>query len=272
MWPDVSMSHTGIVDSRACHNCGATLHGRFCAVCGQEDRPLDPTVTEVAREVAQELSAVDGRIARSLRRLFFSPGFLTKEHLAGRRVAWISPVRLYLFLSVAYFAASSLLPQIGGSTSSFAIDTNPETRVELRKLGFANAAAMERAVQEAQAVWMPRAMFGLVPLFGWFVFRLRRHSGRRYPHFLVFSLHVHAAWFGVQAIALGTGTLARHRAVWVVVAFVSVLYGVGYVALAFQAVYGGRWRRAIRDTLIVMALYWAAVATTGASIALWTAF
>jgi hypothetical protein len=119
---------------------------------------------------------------------------------------------------------------------------------------------------------MPRAMFALVPLFGWFVFRLRRRSGHRYPHFLIFALHVHAAWFGMQAIVLGAGALAKNQTVWVAVAFVSVLYGVAYVVLALRAVYGGTWPRTIRDTAIVMALYWATVAMTGASIALWTAF
>jgi hypothetical protein len=29
---------------QACHNCGVLLQGRFCADCGQEDRPLDPLV------------------------------------------------------------------------------------------------------------------------------------------------------------------------------------------------------------------------------------
>lgn len=57
----------------ACHNCGAPLQGRFCANCGQEDQPLDPSVGEVVGEVARELSALDGRIVRSVRRLFLSP-------------------------------------------------------------------------------------------------------------------------------------------------------------------------------------------------------
>ena len=74
------------------------------ADCGQEDRPLDPSVGEVVREVAQEVTDLDGRIVRSVRRLFLSPGFLTLEHFAGRRVAWVSPVRLYLIFSVCYFA------------------------------------------------------------------------------------------------------------------------------------------------------------------------
>jgi hypothetical protein len=73
------------VDSpTVCHNCGAVLRGRFCADCGQQNRPLDPTLGEVVGEVAREISDLDGRIARSVRHLFFSPGFLTTEHFRGR--------------------------------------------------------------------------------------------------------------------------------------------------------------------------------------------
>jgi phospholipase/lecithinase/hemolysin len=50
--------------STACRNCGAPLQGRFCASCGQEDQPLDPSIGEVVGEMAREISDLDGRIPR----------------------------------------------------------------------------------------------------------------------------------------------------------------------------------------------------------------
>jgi len=35
--------------------------------------------------------------------LFFRPGFLTKEYFAGRRVHYVPPLRLYLFVSIVFF-------------------------------------------------------------------------------------------------------------------------------------------------------------------------
>ena len=84
-----------------CANCGATAARAFCAACGQADRPLDPPIREFAREFAQEFLDVDSRV---LRRLVFSPGFLTREHVEGRCIAWVTPLKLYLLTSVVAFA------------------------------------------------------------------------------------------------------------------------------------------------------------------------
>ena len=97
-----------------CANCAAVLHGRFCAACGQPVKPLDPPVRYFWREFAQELFDVDSRVLRSLRRLVFSPGFLTREHADGRRVAWVSPLKLYLLTSVAVFAVLAIAGDDGG--------------------------------------------------------------------------------------------------------------------------------------------------------------
>lgn len=51
---------------------------------------------------------MDGKILQSVKLLFTRPGFLTREYVEGRRIRYISPLRLYLVFSVAYFAVSAL--------------------------------------------------------------------------------------------------------------------------------------------------------------------
>ena len=134
----------------ACHNCGAALQGRFCATCGQEDRPLDPTVRDLVSELGRELSDLDGRIISSVRHLFLSPGLLTTEHFRGRRVAWVSPVRLYLVFSVAYFAIVSVT---GVSPLNFNFrvtsNTDAETVQAVQQLGFSTEDELRRAANAA---------------------------------------------------------------------------------------------------------------------------
>ena len=49
---------------------------------------------------------LDSRILRTLGPLLFKPGYLSEEYFAGRRVRYVSPVRLFVFLSIfAFFAA-----------------------------------------------------------------------------------------------------------------------------------------------------------------------
>lgn len=236
----------------ACSNCGAVLTGPFCAACGQQVRPLDPSLNEILRDVGHELSDVDGRVLRSLRRLFSSPGFLTQEHFEGRRAAWLPPIRLYLVVSVAYFAVSSLTGQAGPTIDiEVAGDTDEETVEELQRFGYSSDAELDRVIRDAEATWMPRAMFVLMPIFAGLVQLAQRRSGRRYPHHLIFALHAHTAWFGVFALLGLIGHLLGSEPVSSALGIAAILYALAYLALAFRRVYGGTWPRAILQSIIV---------------------
>ena len=250
---------TILVESPACRNCGALLQGRFCTNCGQEDRPLDPSIGEVLGEVAREISTLDGRILRSVRRLFLSPGFLTTEHFEGRRVAWVSPVRLYLIFSVCYFAITSFTgaSPLGVNLRSTG-GNDEETRQAIQKMGFSTEEEMQRAINQTLTTWIPRAMFLLVPAFAWLVSRARRRSGRKYPHHVIFACHVFAVWFGAQAVAVAAGYLSGNTTVAFSLGVGSLLYALIYMVLALRAVYGGTIARALAHTVVVLALYWLA--------------
>ena len=96
--------------SALCLNCGASLSGLFCASCGQRDLPPYPSVRELAVDAVSEFSGWDGRLASTLRALIQRPGKLTHEFLEGRRVRYISPLRLYLMASLVYFRLRQRLP------------------------------------------------------------------------------------------------------------------------------------------------------------------
>jgi hypothetical protein len=250
--------------AEACHNCGAVLHGRFCARCGQEARPLDPPFREVARDIGHELLDVDGRLLRSIRQLFLAPGFLSRELFLGRRVRWVTPLRLYLIFSVAYFAlvavgGTRMHARITAEDEQGRIVTDEKSRLEaLKKYGFESQENLEATLRQAQAVWMPRVNFLLVPLFAALVARARRDSGRRYPQHLMFALHAHAAWFGARALA-AAGALVSLAIVGDLLDFLSNIYGMVYVAIAIRVAYDIPRRRAIRDMIVVLSIYFVCV-------------
>ncbi len=241
----------------ACHNCGAALHGRYCAACGQEALPLAPTLRHVVGDVAQELSDFDSRIFRSIQKLFLAPGFLTREYLAGRRVRWVSPLRLYLTFSVAYFALVSLTAGAGVTvrvTQNGAPATSSEERAWLQSRGFQSEQEMEQAIGGSLVAWMPRVMFVLVPLFAWLVSVARRRSGYTYPQHVYFALHAHAAWFGARAL-VPAARLTSVPSLEDVAGLLTGVYVPIYVVLALRAVYGLTTRRALRDTLLILTIY-----------------
>lgn len=74
-------------------------------------------------QLMQEAFEVDGRIVRSLRLLLFTPGGLSEQFSANRRADYISPIRLYIFTSLLFFAVVSLTAEpLRVSTPTQAID------------------------------------------------------------------------------------------------------------------------------------------------------
>jgi hypothetical protein len=240
-----------------CRNCGTPLAGRYCSACGQEDRPSAPTLRDVLGDAWEAITNLEGRVIQSLGFLFFVPGFLTREYLAGRRARWVSPARLYLVVSVAYFGLMSLT---GWSGFDFDIeitgDTASEAQAELQERGFASEEELRSAAQDAVGVWIPRAMFLLVPLFAGLVAFARRPSHRTYPEHMVFALHVHAAWFwGFAMASVGSGILAS-AAVGSVLSALSIGYALWYLIVGLRAVYGGSPLANVFSGVVIGATYW----------------
>jgi hypothetical protein len=91
-----------------CANCGAELLGATCYACGQPVKGMVRHLSSILADVADTILNIDSRIFRTLHPLFFKPGFLTAEYLAGRRVRYVTPFRLYFFLSVVAFLVMSI--------------------------------------------------------------------------------------------------------------------------------------------------------------------
>jgi len=104
-----------------CLNCSAQLSGAFCSACGQRDIPPYPSLRELAVDAVAEFSGWDGRLATTLRDLFRRPGWLTLEFLEGRRVRYISPLRLYLMASVVYFLIAASAPNLRPKPGSLSV-------------------------------------------------------------------------------------------------------------------------------------------------------
>ncbi|MEI6266148.1 MAG: DUF3667 domain-containing protein, partial [Sphingobacteriia bacterium] len=50
-----------------------------------------------------DLFHFDGKFFSTLKYLLFKPGFLSKEHLKGRRASYLHPIRMYVFTSAFFF-------------------------------------------------------------------------------------------------------------------------------------------------------------------------
>ena len=102
-----------IIAPARCKNCDALLVGRFCVNCSQAADVHVPSTRELMHEFLEGLTHSDSRLWQTLKLLWFKPGKLTQEFVAGRRVAYLPPFRLYLVLSIVFFLIASFIHTSG---------------------------------------------------------------------------------------------------------------------------------------------------------------
>lgn len=86
-----------------CLNCGTDVPGRYCTNCGQENIVPHETFGHLVKEFAADLVHYDSKTLLTFKYLFTKPGFITKEYIAGKRVKFVHPIKLYIFSSFVFF-------------------------------------------------------------------------------------------------------------------------------------------------------------------------
>ncbi len=97
------MSHTPERKDKNCLNCGASVIGRYCHVCGQENVEPKESFWHLLIHFFNDITHFDGKFFTTLKDLLFKPGFLSREYMIGRRASYLNPVRMYVFTSAIFF-------------------------------------------------------------------------------------------------------------------------------------------------------------------------
>jgi hypothetical protein len=267
-----------------CRNCGAALSGRFCADCGQAADIHVPSTRELFHEALEGITHSDSRLWRTLCLLWFKPGMLTQEFVAGRRAAYLPPFRLYLVLSVIFFLVASF--------------SHTRTQVAELKDGKIQAVTSEASCNDIQFelfgnhIWeqrfrhgcaaavrdsgasalhlavgaMPKAMFIFLPLIALLHMLLYWRPRYRYAEHLLFFVHVHAFFFSAMALVVLLGNAAKawpgaEGATSIVRSM--LLWSLPlYTAIAIRRVFGGGWRSTLLKAFALFGVYMVVLAIT----------
>lgn len=97
------MSHLKERKEKNCLNCQATLYGRYCHQCGQENLEPKETVWHLVQHFFNDITHFDGKFFATVKYLLRKPGFLSSEYMAGRRASYLNPIRMYVFTSAIFF-------------------------------------------------------------------------------------------------------------------------------------------------------------------------
>jgi uncharacterized protein DUF3667 len=88
-----------------CENCGAPLSGPYCGQCGQPAIDYRRSFGHVLVDVLNEFLNWDSKFFATIALLIVKPWRLTIEFVAGHRVRYVHPLRLYLLASILFFFA-----------------------------------------------------------------------------------------------------------------------------------------------------------------------
>jgi len=86
-----------------CENCGAPMAGPFCAQCGQAAVDYRRSFRHVIVDILDSFLNWDSKFFATIGWLIVRPWHLTSQFLAGRRVRYVHPLRLYLLVSILFF-------------------------------------------------------------------------------------------------------------------------------------------------------------------------
>lgn len=272
MIPPVKVDLVKQDDTTHCHNCCAAVDYHYCAVCGQATRLHVPSAGEFIHEFVAHYVALEGRLWKTLYFLLFKPGLLTAEYIAGRRVRYVEPLRVYLTFSILFFAllkfggppvadfGETISPgsavQQMAKTAPAARDEGPVVilagveyplRAKVEAFAAKPMAEKNRLMHSAFFSYVPYAMFLLMPVFAFYLKMLYLGSGRRYGEHLLFALHTNAFAFFMISLFVVLSSLSLGP-----VKFLLVLWLLFYLPTAMRRVYGG--------SRLVTALRWIALA------------
>lgn len=237
----------------ACLNCGEGLLGEFCWRCGQEAADLHRPLRALAADFFDNVLSLDSKLLRTLGPLLFRPGWLTREYLAGRRVPYVRPLKLYLLTALLAFGLLAFFPHRvvrvvetppaqeradGGATATSQAKKPPAWFEQ--KIGKALKEDPQKFAETFTAN-LPRTFFLLLPVFALLLKLLYLRRGILYLDHLVFALHCHAFGFLVMAVMVPLGD---PRLIPQPLRVAMLVWLFGYLLLALRAVYRDSWPKA----------------------------
>lgn len=104
------MSHSKIREDKTCLNCRHVVEQKFCPNCGQENSDSRKTFHHLFIHFFEDLTHYENAFWKTIKNLLFKPSTLTKEYLSGKRLSYLAPVRLYIFISFITFLLIAMFP------------------------------------------------------------------------------------------------------------------------------------------------------------------
>lgn len=212
-------------EKQFCENCGSELNGEYCSKCGQRNVEMKLPLKDLLKELIEEVLSFDSRLFNSLIPFLIKPGILTVEYISGKRAHYISPFKLYFFMSFLYFFTTAVVekpeeklqPQNKVNVDSLLASVHVDSTIMLsqqrgikltiakgdsgaveRKFGHRFAAGLKKLKANPQLFYdelhdhAPQIVFLLLPVFALLLKLIYLRSKNYYIEHIVFSFYFHS--------------------------------------------------------------------------------
>jgi hypothetical protein len=254
-------------------NCGAPAPGKFCPECGQETAREPKAVGEFVGDLIAQYGTPGGKLWQTLLKLFFAPGALTLEYIAGRRARYLRPLQLYLTASVIVFAAVQLFglnlslrlyadqgvhlmrsaPLSSEADHGYGLGLTPVQIIvdHFDTPGVRRFVAMPREdrftfLRVRRAQYVSYFVLFLVPIYALILGLFYRDRRRPYAEHLIFGLHGQSFVLFILLIEAKLPAIAADAV---------SLWALAYFALALKRVYGGTWAATLGRAAAILIAY-----------------
>jgi hypothetical protein len=112
------MSKDPLRKDKTCLNCRYVVENRFCSNCGQENTDTRKTFHHLFIHFFEDLTHYENAFWKTIKNLLFKPATLTSAYLSGKRLSYLAPVRLYIFISFITFFLITVFPNSDSITSN----------------------------------------------------------------------------------------------------------------------------------------------------------
>lgn len=92
-----------------CINCGEAYEGNFCPTCGQTHKVKRFDLTDLFKNILSEAINIEHGFMRNFIELFWRPGYMMRDYLAGKRKDYHKPFQTIFVLATIYLVAAHLL-------------------------------------------------------------------------------------------------------------------------------------------------------------------